>query len=42
MFQSGEIRKVYARWFATKDLTVPMNQYLREAFAVPNTYPAFP
>ena len=42
MFQSGEIRKVFARWFATKDLTVPMNQYLREAFAVPNTYPAFP
>ncbi len=42
MFQSGEIRKVYARWFATKDLTVPMNQYLREAFAVPNPYPAFP
>jgi glutamate/aspartate transport system substrate-binding protein len=42
MFQSGEIRKVYARWFATKDLTVPMNRYLREAFAVPNTYPAFP
>ena len=42
MFQSGEIRKVYARWFATKDLTVPINQYLREAFAVPNTYPAFP
>jgi glutamate/aspartate transport system substrate-binding protein len=42
MFQSGEIRKVYARWFATKDLTVPMNSYLREAFAVPNTYPAFP
>jgi glutamate/aspartate transport system substrate-binding protein len=42
MFQSGEIRKVYARWFATKELTVPMNRYLREAFAVPNTYPAFP
>jgi len=42
MFQSGEIRKVYARWFATKDLTVPMNQYLKEAFVVPNTYPAWP
>ena len=42
MFQSGEIRKVYARWFATRDLTVPMNQYLKEAFVVPNTYPAWP
>lgn len=42
MFQSGEIRRVYARWFATKDLTVPMNQYLKEAFVVPNTYPAWP
>ena len=42
LFQSGEIRKLYARWFATKELTVPMSPYLREAFAVPNTYPAFP
>ena len=42
LFQSGEIRRAYARWFATKDLTVPMNQYVKEAFAVPNTYPAWP
>ena len=42
MFQSGEIRRIYARWFATKELTVPMNQYLKEAFVVPNTYPAWP
>jgi len=42
MFQSGEIRRLYARWFSTKELTVPMNQYLKEAFAVPNTYPAWP
>ena len=42
MFQSGEIRRVYARWFATKELTVPMNQYLKEAFVIPNTYPAWP
>lgn len=42
MFQSGDIRRVYAKWFATKDLTVPINQYLREAFQVPNTYPAWP
>jgi glutamate/aspartate transport system substrate-binding protein len=42
MFQSGEVRRVYARWFATKELTVPMNQYLKEAFTIPNTYPAWP
>ena len=42
MFQNGEVRRAYTRWFATKDLTVPMNQYLKEAFAVPNTYPAWP
>ena len=42
LFQSGEIRKIYARWFSTKELTVPMNPYMKEAFAVPNTYPAWP
>jgi glutamate/aspartate transport system substrate-binding protein len=42
MFQSGEARRIYTRWFATRELTVPMNQYLKEAFAVPNTYPAWP
>jgi glutamate/aspartate transport system substrate-binding protein len=42
MFQSGEIRRIYARWFATRELTVPMNQYLKEAFVVPNTHPAWP
>ena len=42
LFQSGEIRRAYARWFATRDLTVPMNQHVKEAFAVPNTYPAWP
>jgi glutamate/aspartate transport system substrate-binding protein len=42
LFQSGEIRRMYAKWFATKELTVPLNQYLKEAFSVPNTYPAWP
>jgi glutamate/aspartate transport system substrate-binding protein len=42
MFQSGEVRRIYARWFTTKELTVPMNQYLKEAFFIPNTYPAWP
>ena len=42
MFANGEIRRLYAKWFSTKDLTVPMNQFLKEAFAAPNTYPAWP
>ena len=42
LFQSGEIRRIYAKWFATKDLTVPLNPLLKEAFATPSTYPAWP
>jgi glutamate/aspartate transport system substrate-binding protein len=42
LFQSGDVRRIYARWFATRELTVPMNQYLKEAFVIPNTYPAWP
>jgi len=42
LFQSGDVKRIYAHWFSTKDLTVPMNQYLKEAFVIPNTYPAWP
>jgi len=42
LFASGEARRLYAKWFSTRELTVPMNQYLKEAFVVPNTYPAWP
>ena len=42
LFQSGEIRRIYAKWFNTKDLVVPLNPYLKEAFVAPNTYPAWP
>ena len=42
LFQSGEIRRIYAKWFNTRDLVVPLNQYLKEAFLAPNTYPAWP
>jgi len=42
LFQSGEIRRIYAKWFNTKDLVVPLNPYLKEAFQAPNTYPAWP
>ncbi|MFO1399343.1 MAG: amino acid ABC transporter substrate-binding protein [Burkholderiales bacterium] len=42
LFQSGEIRRLYAKWFNTRELTVPLNSYLKEAFAAPNNYPAWP
>jgi len=42
LFQSGEIRRLYAKWFNTTELTVPLNQHLKEAFQTPNTYPAWP
>jgi len=42
LFQSGEIRRIYAKWFNTRDLVVPLNPYLKEAFQAPNTYPAWP
>lgn len=42
LFQSGEIRRLYAKWFATRELTVPLNTYLKEAFTAPNNYPAWP
>lgn len=42
LFASGEIRELYAKWFASRELTVPMGPLLKEAFVVPNTYPAWP
>jgi len=42
LFASGEIRSLYDKWFATRELTVPLNPLLKEAFAMPNTYPAWP
>ena len=42
LFASGEIRRLYAKWFETRALSVPMNPLLKEAFAAPNTYPAWP
>jgi glutamate/aspartate transport system substrate-binding protein len=42
LFQTGEIRRLYAKWFNTRDLVVPQNSYLKEAFATPNTSPAWP
>ncbi|HEX4522993.1 MAG TPA: amino acid ABC transporter substrate-binding protein [Casimicrobiaceae bacterium] len=42
LFASGEIRRLYDKWFATRELTVPLNPLLKEAFAMPNSYPAWP
>ena len=42
LFASGEIRRLYDKWFATRELRVPLNPLLKEAFAMPNTYPAWP
>jgi glutamate/aspartate transport system substrate-binding protein len=42
LFASGDIRRLYDKWFTTRELTVPLNPLLKEAFAVPNNYPAWP
>jgi glutamate/aspartate transport system substrate-binding protein len=42
LFASGEIRALYQKWFATPELTIPMNPLLKEAFAAPNSYPGWP
>ena len=42
IFASGEIRRLYDKWFATRELTVPLHPLLKEAFAVPTKYPAWP
>ena len=42
LFASGEIRRLYDKWFATRELMVPLNPLLKEAFAMPNTHPAWP
>ncbi len=42
LFASGEIRQLYAKWFATGEFKLPLNPLLSEAFATPNNYPAWP
>jgi glutamate/aspartate transport system substrate-binding protein len=42
LFASGEIRRLYDKWFTTRELTVPLSPLLKEAFAMPNNYPAWP
>jgi glutamate/aspartate transport system substrate-binding protein len=42
LFASGEVMALYEKWFATPELTIPMNPLLKEAFTVPNSYPGWP
>lgn len=42
MFNNGLARQIYEKWFNSRHMKVPMSQNLREAFAMPNTHPAWP
>jgi glutamate/aspartate transport system substrate-binding protein len=42
LFTSGDIFKIYDKWFNSKYIRMPMSHNLKEAFIMPNTYPAFP
>jgi glutamate/aspartate transport system substrate-binding protein len=42
LLASGEVMALYEKWFATLELTIPMNPLLKEAFTVPNSYPGWP
>lgn len=38
LFESGEIRKLYAKWFESGAFKLAMNQYMKENIRLPNTY----
>lgn len=42
LFNNGQAKQIYDKWFDSKYMKVPMSQNLREAFIMPNTYPAWP
>lgn len=42
MFNNGQAKQIYDKWFNSKYMKVPMSQNLREAFHMPNTHPAWP
>ena len=42
LFNNGQAKQIYDKWFNSKYMKVPMSQNLREAFAMPNTHPAWP
>lgn len=38
LFSSGEIYKIYAKWFESGTFKLPMNQYMKENVRLPNKY----
>jgi glutamate/aspartate transport system substrate-binding protein len=38
LFSSGEIFKIYAKWFESGTFKLPMNQYMKENVRLPNKY----
>jgi glutamate/aspartate transport system substrate-binding protein len=38
LFASGEIFKIYAKWFESGTFKLPMNQYMKENVRLPNKY----
>jgi glutamate/aspartate transport system substrate-binding protein len=38
LFETGEIRKIYAKWFESGAFKLAMNQYMKENIRVPNSY----
>lgn len=41
LYANGEIERIYAAWFNTDKLKIPMSRLLREAIRRPNTDPGF-
>jgi glutamate/aspartate transport system substrate-binding protein len=38
LFNSGEINRIYAKWFESGTFKLPMNQYMKENVRLPNKY----
>jgi glutamate/aspartate transport system substrate-binding protein len=38
LFASGEIFKIYAKWFESGSFKLPMNQYMKENVRLPNKF----
>jgi glutamate/aspartate transport system substrate-binding protein len=38
LFESGEIFRIYAKWFESGAFRLPMNQYMRENVRLPNKF----
>ncbi|CAG0997533.1 Glutamate/aspartate import solute-binding protein [Burkholderiales bacterium] len=42
MFNNGQAKQIYERWFNSRHMKMPMSHNLREALHTPNTHPAWP